>query len=95
MVAGKSPSTADYTLTHTVNGQTSYPVWASVIINPNSSSIGTWHDNLHTGTQTEFVSSSVPAITGAYANHGQYVSSSGGGVDAAHSLIGMPVLSQK
>jgi hypothetical protein len=44
----------------------------------------------YTGTVTQTSTS-----TTSYANHGQYVSSQGGGDDAAHSCIGMPVQSQK
>jgi hypothetical protein len=31
----------------------------------------------------------------AFKNHGDYVKSAGGGADAAHSCIGMPVTSNK
>jgi hypothetical protein len=34
------------------------------------------------------------STTSNYANHGQYVASAGGGSDAAHSCIGMPVQAQ-
>ena len=33
--------------------------------------------------------------TSSYANHGDYVSSMGGGSDAAHSCIGMPIVAQQ
>jgi hypothetical protein len=39
------------------------------------------------------VSQPVLTDTSAYKNHGAYVSSQGGGADAAHSCIGMPVVS--
>jgi hypothetical protein len=36
-----------------------------------------------------------PISTTDYKNHGQYVSAMGGGADAAHSCIGMPINSSK
>jgi hypothetical protein len=43
----------------------------------------------------EKVSAPVFTTTSSYKNHGQYVSSQGGGADAAHSCIGMPINSSK
>ena len=37
------------------------------------------------------VGASTPIATTNYRNHGEYVSSQGGGSDAAHSCIGMPI----
>ena len=37
----------------------------------------------------------VVTTTSTYKNHGQYVSAMGGGDDAAHSCIGMPIQSSK
>jgi hypothetical protein len=37
------------------------------------------------------VKATTPVNTTAYKNHGEYVSSQGGGSDAAHSCIGMPI----
>lgn len=37
------------------------------------------------------VSKTTPIATTNYKNHGEYVSSVGGGSDAAHSCIGMPI----
>lgn len=37
---------------------------------------------------------STSTTTTTYANHGAYVSASGGGADAAHSCIGMPIVAQ-
>ena len=51
----------------------------------------TWTQNI-----IEFkVSAPVFANTTSYKNHGQYVKAMGGGDDAAHSCIGMPITSSK
>jgi hypothetical protein len=39
----------------------------------------------------EFKVGATPTSTSNYKNHGDYVSSQGGGSDAAHSCIGMPI----
>lgn len=51
----------------------------------------TWTQNI-----VEMMASK-PIVTGSttYKNHGQYVSAVGGGDDAAHSCIGMPIQSSK
>ncbi len=56
------------------------------------SSASTWSTGVPAGVYPVFVTLSVTAES-SYANHGQYVSSQGGGSDAAHSCIGMPVQS--
>ena len=42
-------------------------------------------------TNLEFRVNATPTSTSKYKNHGDYVSSQGGGSDAAHSCIGMPI----
>ena len=50
---------------------------------------------LSTPDAIEFkVSKTTPIATTNYKNHGEYVSAMGGGADAAHSCIGMPVKSK-
>ena len=39
----------------------------------------------------EFKVSKTMGASSNYKNHGEYVSSQGGGSDAAHSCIGMPI----
>ena len=46
------------------------------------------------GTYTNYAVTVTSTSTSSYRNHGVYVSSTGGGIDAAHSCIGMPVDSQ-
>ena len=50
---------------------------------------GTQHDSLDLVWTVQFKNS--VTSTSAFKNHGDYVSSQGGGSDAAHSCIGMPV----
>ncbi len=53
----------------------------------------TWSTGVPAGVYPVWVTLSVTSSS-TYANHGQYVSSQGGGADAAHSCIGMPVQSR-
>jgi hypothetical protein len=43
------------------------------------------------GTHFQVTWSLTNVTTSNYKNHGEYVSSKGGGSDAAHSCIGMPI----
>jgi hypothetical protein len=45
--------------------------------------------------QTFSVTNVLTNVTDTFKNHGQYVSQNGGGDDAAHSSIGMPINSSK
>ena len=47
---------------------------------------GTYHDS-----RNQNVTLSFKLTTTNFKNHGDYVSSQGGGSDAAHSCIGMPI----
>ena len=49
-----------------------------------------------TANEIEFrISKARPTNTSNYKNHGQYVKAMGGGDDAAHSCIGMPINSNR
>jgi hypothetical protein len=88
---------AVYTVSYTVGTQTDYLVTASVTVNSDFSFSGTWSDNYIGGPQSGTVSSSAPSpvTSTSYASHGAYVKANGGGDDAAHSCLGMPVQSRK
>ncbi len=86
------PNTVEFFIYYPVGSQTDYTVTVWATINPDDSFSGTWSDNYSLGAQSGAVTSAAPvsASSSTYANHGQYVSSVGGGSDAAHSCIGMP-----
>ncbi|HEY2813434.1 MAG TPA: hypothetical protein VGJ03_08230 [Acidimicrobiales bacterium] len=88
---------AHYTVSYTVGAQTDYTVTADVTLNPDNSFSGTWSDNYVGGAQSGTVTSVAPSSSQStnFKNHGDYVKSAGGGADAAHSCIGMPVTSNK
>ena len=85
--------TFTFTDSYTVGSQTDYMVTANITVNDDGSFSGTWSDNYAGGQQTGTVDAGAPVMTGSssWANHGQYVSSNGGGADAAHSCLGMPM----
>lgn len=85
-----------------------HAVYTSVPSSWNQSFVGYYYDvtatvasdGSYTGTATDslgghytVVGNVIKGTTSSYANHGQYVSSQGGGSDAANSCIGMPVQS--
>lgn len=98
-ITGSTPADSGYFTTETVTG-----TLANGIISFNSTYVGpynpgyTWSGSFpvaggalggeFTGTVT-----AAPTTFTTFATHGDYVSSSGGGADAAHSCIGMPVVS--
>lgn len=92
-----SENTATFTDSYTVFAQTNYVKTVNITLNPDGSFTGTWSDNLlpiYGGPLSGTVVTGAPTVTySTYANHGQYVSSMGGGSDAAHSCIGMPIQS--
>ena len=96
-ITGSTPTSSGYYTTETVTGTQSNGVisFASTYdgpYNPGYSYSGSFPvgggalSGDYTGTVTQTATSST-----TYANHGQFVSDSGGGSDAAHSCIGMPV----
>ncbi len=96
-IKGSTPADSGYPTTETVTG-----TLANGIISFNSTYNGpynpgyTWSGSFpvaggalggeFTGTVT-----AAPATFSTFATHGGYVSSTGGGADAAHSCIGMPI----
>jgi hypothetical protein len=96
-ITGGTPVDSGYYTTESVNGSVS-----NGVISFNSTYDGPYNQGYsyygsfpvgggalsgqYTGTVTVTGSSSTN-----YANHGQYVSQNGGGDDAAHSCIGMPI----
>jgi hypothetical protein len=58
-----------------------------------STTVDTWSGATSAGTYPVWVTVSVASTT-SFANHGQFVAAAGGGSDAAHSCVGMPVQSQ-
>jgi hypothetical protein len=55
---------------------------------------GTGTANTSDGGSYTFPVVRLSTTTSAYANHGAYVTAMGGGDDAAHSCIGMPIVAQ-
>lgn len=84
------------TLTYTVYDPTNTAIGSfTATFNPDGSFSGSGADIPPAGTNTYTISSSGLNFTmSCAANHGQYVSSQGGGPTAAHSNIGMPVQSR-
>lgn len=98
-ITGATPADSGYYTTETVagtlsNGVISYTSVYDGPYNPGYSYNGSFPvaggalGGDYTGTVTNNGSTET-----SFANHGQYVSSVGGGSDAAHSCIGMPVKS--
>ena len=96
-LSGPFGNLAHYTVRYTVGTQTDYVVTADVTVNPDNSFSGTWSDNYVGGPQHGTVTSASPTSIDStnFKSHGEYVKSAGGGADAAHSCIGMPVTSNK
>lgn len=97
-IAGYSTGTGTiyFTDSYPVPGQADYVVTVVASINSDGSfASGSWSDNYFAGPQSGTVTAGVPVVAAAssWANHGQYVSANGGGADAAHSCLGMPVKS--
>jgi hypothetical protein len=90
------PNTVEFFVSYPVGLQTNYMVTVLATFNPDGSFSGTWSDNYSPGPQSGIVTSVAPVSVSfsSYANHGQYVKAMGGGEDAAHSCIGMPIQSQ-
>lgn len=98
-ITGSTPADSGYYTTETLTGSLSSGVisFNSVYDGPYNPGY-TYAGNFpvgggalggdYTGTVTQTGSSS-----STYSNHGQYVSAVGGGSDAAHSCVGMPVRS--
>jgi len=86
-----------YDSTYVVNGQTNYAVTVdNAMLAKDYSISGQWSDNWSQGPQVGSVFANKPFVTStAYRNHGDFVSQNPDKNDAAHSCIGMPVVSKK
>jgi hypothetical protein len=88
-------STLDYTSHYTpkVYG-TDYSYWVTAT-RAGSSWTGTWSDSPGWTTDSPTTGTvNVGSNATNYKSHGEYVAANGGGDDAAHACIGMPVQSQ-
>jgi hypothetical protein len=89
-----------FTINSTYNGTTygspyTYtvgPVAVPLTVETTSTAF-TWSTGVPAGSYPVWVTLNATSAS-SFVNHGQYVSSVGGGDDAAHSCIGMPVTSQ-
>jgi len=90
----------NYTSNYNVSGQTDYTVTvinAKLDLNDYTFD-GDWTDNYDAvvGGQSGEVVSGIPKVTpSAYRNHGEFVAQNADKNDAAHSCIGMPIVSKK
>jgi len=96
-ITGSTPVDSGYYTTETLTGSVSNGVVSFTSVYTGSYNPGYTYSGSfpvgggalsgdYWGTVTQTGSSST-----SYANHGQYVSAAGGGDDAAHSCVGMPV----
>ena|SRR6188472_246375 len=89
-----------YTSNYNVSGQTDYAVRvinANLDLNDHSFD-GQWSDNYDAvigGQSGDVVSGPANVIPSAYRNHGEFVAQNPDKNDAAHSCIGMPVVTKK
>jgi hypothetical protein len=88
-----------YTTDYPVNGQTDYVVEVkNAVLAADYSFSGLWSDNWDGGPRVnEVVSAPAPDVTLAsnWRNHGEFVAMNPDKNDAAHSCIGMPIVSKK